>query len=135
MKRVIGGVVFEDGEGSSDEFVKDGEDDGHLGLAIGFEAVGESLEPGISMACNDGRHEEDTAKVEIALGADARLAMDGGTAFVFAWSDTDPGGSSARAVEVAGQFSAKPAGGFRSDTLDLLETGAIVSEGRMIAQV
>jgi len=39
MKRVIKGMIFEYGEGDADEFVKDSEENNHLGFAIGFQTI------------------------------------------------------------------------------------------------
>ena len=44
------GLVFEEGEGDFEEFVEDGEEDGHLGFAGGGEAVGEGFEAGVVRA-------------------------------------------------------------------------------------
>lgn len=33
MERVVGGLVFEESEGGFEEFVEDGEEDGHFGFA------------------------------------------------------------------------------------------------------
>ena len=70
MMWVIGGVVFEEEEGDFDEFVDDGEEDGHFGFAGGGEAVGEGFEAGVAAACGESGHEENAAEMPVAFGAD-----------------------------------------------------------------
>ena len=92
MKRVVGGMVFQQGESGTHEFVEDGDDDSHFGFAIVFKAVSKGFESWIFMTCDHGWHEQDTAKVKIALGANASWAVDGRTALVFARGDAHPSG-------------------------------------------
>jgi hypothetical protein len=56
MVWVIGGLVFEEGEGVAEELVFDGEESGHFGFAAGFEGVGEGFEARVGAAGDKGGH-------------------------------------------------------------------------------
>jgi hypothetical protein len=135
VKRVIKGMVFEDGEGNADKFVKDSEEDNHLGFAIGFKAVSKGFEPWIFMAGDDSGHVEDAAEMAVALAANGGGVTDRGTAFVFARGDTDPSGCGPGAMEMAWQFGTEPAGGLWANAGDLLEKGALIAQEGMFTQV
>ncbi len=61
----VGGLVFEEAEGGLDEFVEDGDEDGHLSFAGGGEAVGERFETGVVAAGDHGDCRFSKAEIEV----------------------------------------------------------------------
>ncbi len=135
MVWVIGAVVFEEEEGDFDEFVEDGDEDGHFGFAGRGEAVGESFEARVVAACGESGHEEDAAEVAIAFGADGSSGTQAGAGLTNAWRDAEPGGGGASVGEMAWDFGEEPGGGPLADSFDLAEMGEIFAQFRGRAEV
>ena len=77
------GLVFEEGEGDFEEFVEDGEADGHFGFAGGGEAVGEGVETGVVAAGDHGGHEEHAAALGLERSGEVgEAAQQGGQVFL-----------------------------------------------------
>ena len=67
---VVGGMVFEEGEGDLRSLWRTAMRTDILDLPAAAKAVGEKFETGVVAACDHGGHEEDAAQVAVALGAD-----------------------------------------------------------------
>jgi len=75
---LVGGLVFEEREGDFDEFVEDGDDDGHFGFAVLSESIGEGFEAWVVAAGDDGGHVKDPSEVAVTLVADGSCGADRG---------------------------------------------------------
>jgi hypothetical protein len=131
----IRGLVLEHGEGDFEELVKNGDDDGEFGFAVGRETVGEGLEPRVAAACGHGGHEEDLAEMAIAVAADGSGVAEGRPALAQARGDAEPGGGGARIGQVARHLGAEPPSGAGADAFDVAEPVDIGLEGWMSRHV
>ena len=113
--------MFEKGEGDFEEFMEDGEEDGHLGFAVIGEAISEGFEAWVEASCDEGGHVEDATDMTISVVANGSGGVDGGAGVMEARSDGKPGGGGASIGQMARQFSTEPASGAQADALDLAE--------------
>ena len=124
---VVGGGGLEESEGGADEFVEDGEEDGHGGFAVGAEALGEGL--GARVVAHGGESREVELVAEDGSGvADTGGFAHGGAALALAWDDAEPGGDGAGVFEVARDLGGEEAGGLLAAAGNGLQAGDVGGE-------